>query len=148
MSSFEERFAAVGRAIDRTIEGVRERRPGRFRRRAGPTLSEQVAERARTAREFFAEGRWRELAVVDERSRKRLIVLGIVLGLVLLAATPLWVVRTINSRASFDEIIAQERMRIRLEVASRASEGGTMGSWGGAPGAGATREGRSRWGPE
>lgn len=150
MRSFEERFAAVGRAMDRTIEAVRERRPARFSRRSGPTLRERIGERARRAREFVAEGHWRNWADLDEHSRKRLGVLAVLLGLALLMAVPWWFVRGVGSRAGFDEIIAQERMRIRLEMAagSGTSEGGTLGSWGGSPGAGAKIQSERRWGPE
>lgn len=147
MRSFEERFAAFGRAIDRVIDRLRHRRPKRFERRAGPTLREQAHERARNIREFFSEGEWRQAMVMDERGRRRLIVLGCVLGMAVAVAAPFWMLRGMAHRPTVEELVNQALVKKQLELASRAEQA-NMGSWNAGPAAGArTEPGSRKWGP-
>lgn len=145
--SFEERFANLGRGIDRLIEGARNRRPRRFERRGGPSLREQVDERVRVTREFIKDGEWKRAFDIDESRRRRLKVLGGVLVLALLVAGPWWVVRSLSAAPTKQEIIDQAVVKVRLELAAQAQQA-DMGSWGAGPGSGARSEsGQRKWGP-
>jgi hypothetical protein len=148
MRSFEERLATLGRSIDRMFEALRERRPRRYQRRVGPTLREQAHERVTRTKEFFREGEWKQ-TLRDERTKKRIALLGGALVLTLLAAVPWWIVRGINTRPSMQELMDQAMVRARLEMAAQNSQqDATMGSWGAGPGSGAQAEqGMNRWGP-
>lgn len=149
MRSFEERFAAVGRALDGAVERVRDRRPRRYERRVGPTLGEQFRERVTRTREFLRDGQWKRAVWVDQRSRRRLIALGSVLGVCLLVAAPWWIVRAAGARPNLQELMDQAMVKARMEMAARqGNEGSVQGSWGAGPGAGArVEQGMNRWGP-
>lgn len=100
-------------------------------------------------RETLRDGQWRRAVWVDERSRRRLIALGSVLGVCLVVAVPWWIVRAASARPDMQELMDQAMLKARMEMAAQqGAQGSVQGSWGGAPGAGArVEQGMNRWGP-
>lgn len=100
-------------------------------------------------RETLRDGQWRRAVWVDERSRRRLIALGSVLGVCLVVAVPWWIVRAASARPNMQELMDQAMLKARMEMAAQqGSAGSVQGSWGGGPGAGArVDQGMNRWGP-
>lgn len=123
MHWFENKFAAFGRALDHVVERMRERRPGRYKRKAGPTVRERAGEWLREARTSLATGRWKDRAQVGPETRKRLIVLGSALGVCLAAAGGYRLFRPGPPRLSEQEIMDLAMIKARIEVGGTAGGG-------------------------
>lgn len=131
MHYFEDKFAAVGRAIDRVFERARDRSPRRYRVRSGPSLRERWTE-ARSR----AVDRWRSKRLVrwdewEPDQRRRFLALSATLGVAAVIGVGFWLYRTRADTPSLQELMDQATVRARMEMGESERANPFMGWSGG-----------------
>lgn len=129
MHYFEDKFAAIGRGIDRVIERARDRSPKRYRPRSGPTMRERWLQWRDGVRDNLRNQqawRWRDW---DPALKRRVLGLGSVLVLVAAAAVGIWLWRSANDTPTLQEMMEQASVRARMEM-SQAAQTSPFKGWG------------------
>ena len=130
MHYFEDKFSAVGRAIDRVFERAKDRNPRRYRVRSGPTLRERWREARERARDRWKGKRWANWRDWEPEERRRVLRLGGVLAFTLFVGAGFWIYRTRVEAPTLQEMMEQATVRARMEMGQAANSSPFMG-WGG-----------------
>lgn len=134
MHYFEDKFAAVGRAMDSAVERMRQRSPKRYRAaRVGPSMGERFRDGRERLRDNLRRNRWARWREWDGDQRRRVIRGGAMIAVSLAVGIGVWMYRGSVRRPTLEELMTQAKVQARLEVGSETSSAGPFMGWGNSP---------------
>ncbi|MCC6322400.1 MAG: hypothetical protein IT438_13305 [Phycisphaerales bacterium] len=129
MHFFEDKFAALGRSIDRVLDRAKDRSPRRYRVRTGPTLRERWRESRERAVDRWKRKRWVHWRDWEPEQRRRFLSLAAVFGATALVGVGFWVHRNHGGAPSLQELMDQATVRARMEM-ERTDRSSPFMGWG------------------